>query len=492
MNFLKKKSFYIPAGIISYLILFATLTKLAGVLTMIGVVGIAVYLFTKSEKFKSKGKGFKTLTTVGLAFMFLFLGVGGVAYNPELAEQQKIATQKETKVETKKQPEVKQVSTSKENKNTATTKVVSTEKKEQKKAENKIVNGELKVHYIDVGQADSILIQQGNNSMLIDAGNNADSELVKSYIQKQGITSLQYVIGTHPHEDHIGGLDYVINSFKIGNVFMPKKTATTRTFEDVLNAVKNKGLKITQPSIGQSFNLGEAKFTILAPNQIYDNANDCSIVVKLTYGSNSFLFTGDAEGTSEMSMVNSGSNISADVLKVGHHGSKTSTVTNFLNKVNPKYAVVSVGKGNKYKHPSQGVMDRLKSKNVKVYRTDENGTIIATSNGKDIKFNCNPASYKGFASGQDQASKPKTNSANTNSKNSTKKTGTVPKKQTQTNPTNNYKSAQQTTQSNAVYITPKGKKYHRGGCRTIKNSSKKITRREAENQGYTPCKVCNP
>ena len=160
----------------------------------------------------------------------------------------------------------------------------------------KAVNGNLIVSYIDVGQADSILIQQGTSSMLIDAGNNEDSNTVKNYISKQGITKLNYIVGTHPHEDHIGGLDSVIDSFQIGKIYMPKITSNTKTFLDVVSAIKAKGMKVNAPIVGESFKVGDATATILAPNSTgYEDLNNFSIVIRLTFGNSSFLFDGDAE-----------------------------------------------------------------------------------------------------------------------------------------------------------------------------------------------------
>lgn len=258
------------------------------------------------------------------------------------------------------------------------------------------VNGTLKVHYIDVGQADAILIQQGNHNMLIDAGNNTDSDLVTNYLKQQEVEKLDYVIGTHPHEDHIGGLDTVINSFDVEKVLMPEVTATTNTYKDVITAIQDKNLKITAPNVGDSYDLGGANWTILAPNSnSYEDTNNYSIVIKLKFGNNSFIFTGDAEDVSEGEVLAKQLDIQADVLKVGHHGSSSSTTDSFLNAVNPKYAVILCGKDNKYGHPMQSTMDKLKAKNIEVYRTDENGTIVATSNGEDITFNTDPGSYNG-------------------------------------------------------------------------------------------------
>ena len=259
---------------------------------------------------------------------------------------------------------------------------------------NSETSGELKIHFLDVGQADSILIQQGSTTMLIDAGNNGDDKTVKDYITGLGIKKIDHLIGTHPHEDHIGGLDYIINSFEIGKIYMPKATATTETFKDVLTAIKNKGMKVTTPVPGDSFKLGDATVTVLGPNgETYSETNDYSIVVKISYGNTAFLLTGDAEHISEKEMITKGFDLKADVLKTGHHGSSSSTSQEFLDKVNPKYAVISAEKGNSYGHPHKETVDKLKAKGIPVYRTDESGTIIATSDGKNISFDKKPGSY---------------------------------------------------------------------------------------------------
>jgi competence protein ComEC len=305
-----------------------------------------------------------------------------------------------------------------------------------------ITKGNLKVHYINVGQAESILIEQGSSSMLIDAGNNEDANTVKNYIAEQVITKLNYIVGTHAHEDHIGGLDYVINSFKVGKIYMPQATSNTKTFEDVVSAIKSKGMKATVPKVLETFKVGDATATILAPSGTeYKDLNNTSIVIKLTFGNNSFMFTGDAEDISENEMLSKGLDISADVLKIGHHGSNSSTSQEFLDKVNPKYAVISVGIGNSYGHPHKTTMEKLKEKNIEVYRTDENGTIIATSDGENITFNTKVASYD-FA-GISSNSVPSTN------KSSSAKT---------------------------VYYTPKGKSYHYDKrCSTLSRSKTILT-----------------
>lgn len=256
-------------------------------------------------------------------------------------------------------------------------------------------NAKLKIHYIDVGQGDSILIQKNYSNMLIDTGTNDSTDKLISYIKKQNIKKIDYLILTHPHEDHIGGADAVIKNFDIGKIYMPKIGTYTKTFRDVLIAMKNKGLKANEPDLLETFKLGDANCVFYGPiDSKKGDFNTYSIVLKLTYGNTKFLFTGDAQAQNEKAMIDNNYDLSADVLKLGHHGSRTSTSNEFLDKVNPKYAVVSCGKGNDYGHPHKETVDKLKGRNIPLYRTDENGTIICTSDGKNVSFNCNPGDYK--------------------------------------------------------------------------------------------------
>ena len=236
----------------------------------------------------------------------------------------------------------------------------------------------LTVSILDVGQADCIVIQQGDNAMIIDAGNNADSTFVVDQLQNMGINRLDVVIGTHPHEDHIGGLDAVINNFDIGTIYMPKVSNNTKTFEDVLTAIQEKGLSVTTPVPGTSFTLGdEVQCLILAPNSAsYEDLNNYSIVLKVTYNCKSFLFTGDAEVDSEEEILAKGYDLKADVLKVGHHGSTSSTSDEFLEAVSPEYAVICVGVDNTYGHPHQETLDKLNAAGIRIYRTDLSGGTI--------------------------------------------------------------------------------------------------------------------
>lgn len=241
----------------------------------------------------------------------------------------------------------------------------------------------LRVIFLDVGQgASQLLISPSGRTMLVDAGNNDQEQIMVDYLRHYGVKRLDIVIGTHPDADHIGGLDRVIDNFEVGEIYMPKIQSNTKTFEYLLKSISKKGLKVKSAKSGLTLDWDEqVQVNMLAPVNTSDDKNNMSAVVKLTFGSTSFLLTGDAERESEQDMISSGVDLRADVMLVGHHGSKSSTTAAFLKKVNPKYAVIQVGE-NSYGHPKQTILDRLSKAGVKVYRNDLQGTVEIDSDGQ--------------------------------------------------------------------------------------------------------------
>lgn len=250
---------------------------------------------------------------------------------------------------------------------------------------------ELNVYFFDVGQGDCTVITQGDHAMLIDAGDNDKGTAVQAYLNYLGIETLDYVILTHPDADHIGGADVVLYKFDCEMVLMPDKKADTRTYDDVIQAMKSKNYSATHPEVGDTYAFGDAVFTVLGPVQEYSDNNNNSIVIRMVHGNNSFLFTGDAETDAEADILNDGLNVRADVLKAGHHGSSTSTSDAFLEAVSPEYAVISCGEDNKYGHPHAETMNKFRQAGITVYRTDEQGTVIASSDGNTITWNESPS-----------------------------------------------------------------------------------------------------
>lgn len=247
-------------------------------------------------------------------------------------------------------------------------------------------NDLLKVHYLDVGQGDSIFIELPNNeTMLIDAAESYQSENIINYLKNLNYQKIDYVIGTHPHTDHIGGLKDIINTFEIGKIYMPKVVSTTKTYESLLMAIKDKNLKINTAKAGTSIIDTDAlKINILAPNNsTYTELNNYSVVTKITYGTTKFLFMGDAEKLSENEIKE---NVTADVIKIGHHGSNTSSSIDFIKKVNAKYGIISVGLNNKYNLPKEETITNWENSGTKIYLTSTNGTIRASSDGTNIKI----------------------------------------------------------------------------------------------------------
>lgn len=347
----------------------------------------------------------------------------------------------------------------------------------------------LEVHFIDVGQGDATLIRQGEHAMLIDAGDNSKGTAVQSYLQSQKIEKLDYVIGTHPDSDHIGGMDVILYKFDWDMVMMPELEKDTRTYEDVVKVIQDKNKKITVPVPGETYSLGEAEFTIVCPQKAEygANSNNYSIGLRLTFGENSFLFTGDAEEASEEDMLESGMELSADVFKAAHHGSDTANTEEFLKAVQPKTVVISCGEGNSYGHPRAAVMNELRQMRIEVYRTDEQGTIVAYCDGEGITWNCSPSeSWKAgepvrSSQGQQKQEDTQGNSVGQQKQEDMQGSGSV----------------QQGIQGQYVINENTGK-FHEPSCGSVEQMAEKNrmytdkSREELIEEGYEPCKRCNP
>lgn len=351
---------------------------------------------------------------------------------------------------------------------------------------------EVKVHFIDVGQGDSTLITCGDHSMLIDTGDDSKGTTIQNYLKKQKVETLDYLILTHPDADHIGGAPVIITKFNINKVFMSDYEKDNKTYQKLIQALDNKQLKYSTPKVGSQYFLGTAKITILAPNAEYDNPNDSSIALSIQNGNNKFLFTGDASESAEEDIVKNNDDISADVYKAGHHGSKYSTSKDFFKAVNPKYAVISCGEDNSYGHPHAETLNTFRTNGVSVYRTDEDGTIIATSDGKKITFNV-PASETwkaGEATGSEL--------------NANETAYTSPQSQSQNEKSTNVTEEpsidadSRVTTENTYILNTNTKKFHYPACSSVDQMAEKNkqvysgSRDEIITMGYEPCKRCNP
>lgn len=242
------------------------------------------------------------------------------------------------------------------------------------------------ITFIDVGQADSALVECDGHYMLIDGGNVADSDLIYTVLKKNGVSHLDYVIATHAHEDHVGGLSAALELCTVDTVYCSVTEYSSKAFTSFAAKAEKRGAPISVPKAGDSFSLGSSTATVLAPLKAYDDTNNMSIVLKISYGETSFLFAADAERESEADMYEAGADLSATLLKVGHHGSNTSSTYLFLREVMPQYAIISVGKDNSYGHPHEETLSRLLDAEVEVYRTDECGDIMCRSDGKQLSF----------------------------------------------------------------------------------------------------------
>ncbi len=316
----------------------------------------------------------------------------------------------------------------------------------------------LLVHFIDVGQGDCTLLESEGEFVLIDAGEKTAADTVCKYLRCRNLKTLKYVIATHPHSDHVGGLTQVLKTFKTENFITCETDQSTNTWLDVLRTVDKKNINYIDAEPGDTYSFGEGSFEILAPlGSGYSGYNNYSVVIKAVCGDISFMLTGDAETESENEMLRSKADLSADVLKCGHHGSSTSTSDAFLRAVSPHFAVISCGEDNEYGHPHKETLSKLKKYSIEYYRTDKMGTIIAATDGEGLSF------YE--ASGQ-------------------KIESTL--------------SSESTEEAPSEYIGNKNSRvFHRPDCGGVKTMSEKnkvifTTREEALDKGYSPCKQCNP
>ena len=326
--------------------------------------------------------------------------------------------------------------------------------------------GTLTVTWLDVGQGDAAVIQCGGQSMLIDGGKPEKSSYIYAWLQQHGLSYLDVIVATHVDADHIGGLSGALNYASVGTAYCPETTGTTETFQSFVKYLAQRGKQITVPTADETFALGGAQIQILGPLHRAEDSNDNSIVLKVSFGATSFLFTGDAERAEEQDLLNSGVNLQSTVLKVGHHGSDTSTSYPFLRAVAPQYAVISVGAGNSYGHPTEAVLSRLRDAGVTTFRTDMQGEITAVSDGQTINFSTEKNAVA-------------IASANAGGGNADGAAGAG-------------------TTAGSYVLNTNSHKFHLPSCSSVETISPKNrkdvneSREQIISEGYAPCKRCNP
>ena len=361
------------------------------------------------------------------------------------------------------------------------------------------------VYFINVGQADSALVLCDGSSMLIDGGNAASSDLIYTFLKDRGITQLDYIVATHAHEDHVGGLAGALNYATASAAFCSVTEYNSRAFESFVKYLDKQNISITVPKHGDAFKLGSANVKILGPIKTAKDANNTSIVIKITFGDTAFLFAGDAERAEEQDILEAGYDLAATVLKVGHHGSDTSTTYPFLREIMPKYAVISCGKGNSFGHPHDNLLSRLRDADVTLYRTDMQGTITCTSDGKTVTFtternaNAHTNPTQAIADTQADTAQPAANAqtdpaqpaanAQTDATQAAASESTPPAVNEQPEP------AQPTISGDQYIGNINSKKYHRPTCSHLPLEKNRVifnTQGAAISAGYSPCGICKP
>ena len=353
-------------------------------------------------------------------------------------------------------------------------------------------NGSLEVHFIDVGQADASLILCEGKSMLIDGGNPEDSSLIYSYLKKHGIDHLDYIVNTHPHADHVGGLAGALNYASVGTVLAPITAYDSRAFNSFVKYLDEQNVSITVPKAGDEFKFASARVKVLGPVTSSQDINNNSIVLKVTYGDTYFLFTGDAEREEEQDILAKGYDLRSTVLKVGHHGSNTSTTYPFLREIMPQYAVISVGKDNSYGHPSEDALSRLRDADVKTYRTDMQGDIICVSDGKDVTFTAERnADVNTLASVIETTQK-------STPEPTTDKAQVAETQQDSTSESEPDSKSEASPVGVRYILNTNSKKIHFPDCHSVKKMSEKnkketnLSKGDLIDQGYTSCGNCKP
>lgn len=359
--------------------------------------------------------------------------------------------------------------------------------------------GTLTVTWLDVGQGDAAVIQCGGQSMLIDGGKPEKSSYIYAWLQQHGLNYLDVIVATHVDADHIGGLSGALNYASVGTAYCPVTTGTTETFQSFVKYLAQRDKQITVPTAGETFALGGAQVQILGPLHRAEDSNDNSIVLKVSFGATSFLFTGDAERAEEQDLLNAGVNLQSTVLKVGHHGSDTSTSYPFLRAVAPQYAVISVGAGNSYGHPTEAVLSRLRDAGVTTFRTDMQGEITAVSDGQTINFstakNAAAETLANAGAGQNAG---QTGGASSAAQNAGSGALTAAAIASANADGGNADGAAGAGTTSSYVLNTNSHKFHRPGCSSVDTISPKNrkdvneSREQIVREGYAPCKRCNP
>lgn len=357
----------------------------------------------------------------------------------------------------------------------------------------------LEVHYIDVGQGSATLLKSGRHAMLIDTGDSDQGTKIQLYLTKQGVENLDYLVLTHPDADHIGGAPVIITKFGIGQLFLSNYEKDNKTTQKVRDAMQYKGLTASDCQVGDTFALGNASFTILGPAKEYADSNNASIVIMVQNGNNRFLFTGDCEAEAEADLIASGADLSADVYLAGHHGSDTASSQAFMDAVSPMYAVISCGEGNSYGHPHAEVLNRFRSMGIQVFRTDEQGSVIAESDGTGITWNCAPSeSWQAGERTKNAQTGAEIQPANETDAAAAQDMPIAGQSDAVTLPAQEQKPvvADETPQAGNYIGNRNNGKLHKASCSYLPDPQNQVpftTREEAVEAGYDdPCKRCNP